>query len=112
MSTEYERQLKNYQEFNDVCELMDKYKNELQIDVKTKNKIYNRAKSIIDHNWWYTDKQRQLINQKASVLHFFTKKQKKALTFSSIQKNNENYEKNNERYDDGATSDEDRRWCD
>ena len=98
---------KNKIEINEVLELLNTYKNKTIIDHNIKNKIYNRCKSIIDHDEWYSDDDRNSIYQTACNVSFFTEKQKNALSYSSIVKNyNEEY------VYDGATSDEDRRWRD
>ena len=76
------------------------------MDSVSKQTLYNRCKSIIDHDCWYTKQQRDQIYQEALKCKFFTKKQKDSLAHSSIGNNEYEYE------DDGADSDEDRRWCD
>ena len=98
---------KNKIEINEVLKLINLYKNNKIIDNKIKNNLYNRCKSIIDHDEWYTVEDINIIYENANKLYFFSKKQKKSLTYSSIIKNI--YEGP---YDDGATNDEHRRWCD
>ncbi len=90
---------KNKQEVNEVLQ-------QFSSNPTCKQKLYNRCKSIIDHDEWYTGKERQQVYLEASKCKFFSKKQKNSLSYSSIVKRDEEY------YDDGATSDEDRRWCD
>ena len=99
---------KNKNEVNELLKLMEENTDKYKIDNKIKNIIYNKSKSIIDHDLWYSKNDRELIYQKACELKFLSKKQKNSLSYSSI-----NYDDDNcYNYDDGATSDEDRRWCD
>ena len=99
---------KNKIEITEVLQLLDACKKKINIDHNTRNKIYNRCKSIIDHDEWYKNEDRNNVYQAACNLSFFTEKQKDALSYSSIiNSDNEEYI-----YNDGATSDEDRRWCD
>ena len=98
----------NKTEINEVLKLIDLYKNNKIIDFKIKNNLYNRIKSIIDHDEWYTDYDRKMIYENAAVLSFLSNKQKKSLSYSSIIKK---YDNSADYYDD-ADSDEDRRWCD
>lgn len=41
-------------EVNEVLHLINLYKNYTIIDNKIKDNLYNRCKSIIDHDDWYT----------------------------------------------------------
>jgi len=95
-------------EINEVLNLINLYKNDEIIDLKIKNKLYSRCKSIVDHDDWYSVEDINIIYKNASQFKFFSNKQKKSLSYSSMIKNkDEEYD-----YDDGANSDEDRRWCD
>ena len=98
----------NKKEVNEVLELINLYKNSKIIDNKIKDNLYNRCKSIIDHDKWYTEEDIDIIYENACKLPFFTNKQINSFSYSNILNNNDD-EYN---YDDGATSDEDRRWCD
>ena len=95
-------------EFNEVQKLINLYKNNKIIDNKIKNNLYNRCKSIIDHDEWYTVKDRHIIHKNACNLYFFSKKQKKSLLYSNIIKK----DSDDDYCSDGADSDENRRWCD
>ena len=90
---------KNKQEVNEVLLQFTK-------ESVCKQTLYNRCKSIVDHDEWYTELQRRQIYQEALKCTFFSKKQKNSLAYSSIINYDDEY------YDDGATSDENRRWCD
>ena len=97
----------NKKEVREVLELIDSYKSNTNIDAIAKNRLYNRCKSIIDHDEWYTEEQMNSIYDNASTLTIFSKKQKRSLMYSNIVKREEYYD-----YDDGANSDEARRWRD
>lgn len=100
---------KNAEDVNSLCSLIEEYKNHRKVPPKINNKIYNKAKFIIDHDRWFSQKVREMIYEKVSRLQFITKKQKATLGYSSLGGSlyDDDY-----CYDDGANSDEDRRWCD
>lgn len=99
MSWLIEMKEKNKKEVNEVLL-------QFSSDSICKQTLYNRCKSIIDHDEWYTEEQRHQIYIEASKCTLFSTKQKNSLSYSSIIKHED------EDYDDGATSDENRRWRD
>ena len=92
---------------DDMIKYIDENKNNFNLDNKTKNLIFNKITSIIEHDHWYSTKERELIYRKSCELYFLTKKQKGVLSGCLSYKGDDDYN-----YDDGANSDEDRRWCD
>ena len=108
----------NDEEIKNVSILIDTYKKIQNPDNITKQQIYNRIKKVIDHENWYSNEQINLIQNKSKELLFFTKKQREALTIShrmhaiNLNHSISNYDQYYCDQDDGANSDEDRRWCD
>lgn len=76
---------KNDDEVKDVLRLLDEYSNKGFIDNKAKNMLYNRIKSIIDHDEWYLEKNRKEVRDKAKMVKFFTQKQKSSFDVSNIR---------------------------
>lgn len=75
---------KNKKEINDVLQFIEDNKNEINIDNKIKSILFNRMKSIVVHDLWYSKTDREKISKKACELYFFTKKQKESLKYSSL----------------------------
>ena len=75
---------KNRQEVNDVNKLIDDAMANKYIDNKSKSQLYNRIKSIIDHDHWYSKEDIEQLYNKAQKCLFFTYKQKKSLEYSSL----------------------------
>lgn len=92
----------------DMIRYIDENKNNFDLDNKTKSILFNKLKSILDHDHWYSLDERKQVFNKSCELYFLTKKQKKVLSNSLSHNSYDDYEDN----DDGANSDEDRRWCD
>lgn len=92
----------------DMIRYIDENKNNFDLNNKTKSILFNKLKSILDHDHWYSLDERKQIFNKSCELYFLTKKQKKVLSNSLSHNSYDDYEDN----DDGAYSDEDRRWCD
>ena len=97
---------KNRQEVQDVIKRMKEYKFSVH-DPKVKNSLYNRCKSIIDHDFWYSEIDRTTVAKIANETLTLTPKQKAALKCSCIKPRDED-----DYFSDGANSDEDRRWAD
>ncbi len=74
----------NKQEVEEVISLLESYKQIKKLDTKKKCSLYNRCKSIVDHDDWYTKEQRNLIYHHANEISFFSKKQKSSLGHCSI----------------------------
>ena len=99
-------QEENKKLLNEIIQLIDENKYKPKMNNKLRNHIFNKAKFIIDHDYWFTNNEICNIQNKCYELKFLTEKQKSQLSFSSIQKQEYDY------CDDGANSDEDRRWMD
>ena len=79
----------NNKEITEVLQLIQDNKHNYNVDNKIKNIIYNRIKSIIDHDLWYTKDQILQIQNKIGDLYFLTKKQINALKESSLSINSD-----------------------
>lgn len=87
---------KNNKELYEVNRLIDEMISVNYIDNNKKNKIYSRVKNIIDHDLWYSQKERENLYLKCQKVKFFTQKQKDSLKYSSI------IERYHEEYEDGC----------
>lgn len=61
----------------DMIRYIDENKNNFDLDNKTKSILFNKLKSILDHDHWYSLDERKQIFNKSCELYFLTKKQKK-----------------------------------
>lgn len=84
---------KNDLEVNSVLSSIQENKS---LDTTSKNYLYNRVKSIIDHNFWYTKEQITKVRDAALSSTLFTFKQKAQLRVSSIR------EQWQDEYEDGC----------
>ena len=91
-----------------MIKYIDENKKNFDLDNKTKINIFNKLKSILDHDHWYSINERKQIFNNSFEFYFLTKKQKKILLNSLSHNSYNNYQDNY----DGADYDEDRRWCD
>lgn len=80
--------------FDDVGDLKKLIAESVDFDPKTKSKIYNLAKSVIDHDKRYTKEDLDSVRTMVCKLPFISAKQRKGLQSSSLVERDEedNYE--------------------
>ena len=61
----------------DMIKYIDENKNNFDLDNKTKSNIFNKLKSILDHDHWYSLNERKQIFNKSCEFYFLTKNKKK-----------------------------------
>lgn len=89
---------KNNEELKEVLDIL-KYS---FVEHKDRNRLFQRLKNITDHDHWYSKEEREELYQEACLCNWFTEKQLKALSKSSLKERNEElYD-----YDDSNDSDD------
>ena len=76
----------------EISETIDILNKTTFMNQRDRNKLYNRVKSIIDHNHWYTASEISSVKQLAMKSPLFTVNQKNKFQYSSLTEKSDDYD--------------------